>query len=217
MYRQIIQQVARAAHFPVARFGHDHFVLDWSMISELREVSYLDRWSMSRAREWFHVEMEDLSIFSFHESGVTRSYSYIECPLDVQSYRIYLEGQGLEYTTANRRENLEGYAMVLETAGLKKHITPIRYDLDPVGYRTGVHPLAHIHIGLENNIRIGLKKQMTPLAFVLFVMRQVYPECWSRLLEQKQGMNIERKIRLDCDAVAAEMWLEHDELELHLT
>lgn len=215
MYQQIVRQIARAAHFPISRYGHDHFVLTADIVSELRAMSYINQWSASRQNEWFHIEMEDLSIFSFTE-GATSSYSYLQCPLDVPSYRSYLNQQGLEYSTQNRREQLENYQMLLETAGVKPHLTPIRYDLDPHGYRTGVHPLAHIHIGMDNSVRIGLRKKMTPLAFVLFVMRQAYPESWARLLQHREVENVEKKIRTECDDVDDDRWREHDRLELHL-
>lgn len=216
MYRQIVQQVARAAHFPIARFGSDHFVLEARMITELREMSYVDRWMTSRTREWFHIEMEDLSIFSFSEGGQAKSYSYIQCPLDVPSFREYLEQLGLAFTTQNRRELTGDYELLLETADLKPHLTPIRYDLDPIGYRSGVHPLAHVHIGLDNNVRLGVRKKMTPLAFVFFVMRQAYPEAWFRLLQHMESKNVERKIRAECEDADKEMWLAHDQIEHYL-
>lgn len=215
MYQQIIQQFARAAHFPIARYGHDHFALATEMVRELRELSYLDQWKTCRSNEWFHIEMEDLSLLLFTE-GATSSYSYLQCPLDVPSYRQFLEQRGLAFSTQNRRENLDDYSMLLETAGLRQHLTPMRYDLDPNGYRSGVHPLAHIHIGLSNNVRIGIRKKMTPLAFVLFVMRQAYPESWARLLQQKEVGNVPKKIRLECNDVENDWWQQHDHLELHL-
>lgn len=215
MYQQIIQQFARAARFPIARYGHGHFVLETAMVSELRELSYLEQWKTSRSKEWFHIEMEDLSLFLFTE-GAKRSYSYLQCPLDVPSYRLFLEQRGLEYSTQNRRENLDDYSMLLDTADLRRHMTPMRYDLDPNGYKNGVHPLAHMHIGLGNNVRISLRKKMTPLAFVLFVMRQAYPGSWERLLQQKEVGNVQQKIRLDCSDVENYWWQEHDMLEHHL-
>lgn len=185
------------------------------MVSELRELSYLDQWKTSRSKGWFHIEMEDLSLFSFSE-GAACSYSYLQCPLDVPSYRHFLEQRNMEFSAQNRRENLDDYSMLLDTAGLRQHLTPIRYDLDPNGYRSGVHPLAHLHIGLDNNIRIGLRKKMTPLAFVLFVMRQAYPESWARLLQHKEADNLQKKIRLECTDVHNDWWQQQDQIEHHL-
>lgn len=215
MYKQIIQQFARAAHFPIARYGNDHFVLKAATVSHLRELSYLDQWKTSRSEEWFHIEMEDLSLFLFAEGG-TSSYSYLQCPLDVPSYRNFLEQRGLEFSMQNKRENVNDYSMLLDTAGLRQHLTPMRYDLDPNGYKSGVHPLAHLHIGLDNNVRLGLRKKMTPLAFVLFVMRQAYPESWERLLQQNEAVNLPKKIRPECNDVENVWWQQQDQLEHHL-
>lgn len=217
MYRQIVQQFARAAHFPILRYSLDHFALDGRMIAELKDLDYLNQWRTIRSREWFHIEMEDLSFFTFWEGGGKCSYSYVACPLDIPSYRDYLSGIGLEFTVQNRRERQDDYEMLLETADLRKHITPIRYDLDPLGYRPGVHPLAHMHVGLQNNVRLGISKKLTPLAFVFFVMRQSYPDSWERLLKHAEAVNADRKIRAECPDVDAAMWLPHDRVEYHLT
>lgn len=215
MYHARIREVARIARLPVQAY-EDHFSVTPDVISELRECSYIERWRRSREKGWFHIELEDHSLFLFDEAGERASFSYLECPLDVPSFEEYLASLGVEHTKRNRREFAEDYQSVVETAGAREYVTPIRFDLDPVAYRAGVHPLAHLHVGLGNNVRIGLRKRMTRLSFLLFVMRQMYPACWERLINHQWVGRLPHAIRDECIEVPVAMWNTVDQLELHL-
>jgi hypothetical protein len=92
----------------------------------------------------------------------------------------------------------------------------IRYDFDGGSFRTGVHPAAHIHIGLDNPIRIGLGKQLTPLAFLLFVIRQMYPENWERLLNNSVHRTLPNKLHINLEKVDDKYFGEHEKSDLYL-
>jgi hypothetical protein len=217
MYRQRLQQIARAAHFPILRYSHDAFRVTPQIVAELRQLGYVEQWQKALKENWFHIELEDHSLFLFNEpEGGLASYSFIHCPLAVPTYRQFLAQLDLEYTTQARRENVESYEEVMGTASLKPHITPIRFDHDPTGYRPGIHPLSHVHIGLANNVRIAVRRTMTALSFVLFVMRHMYPQSWERLLRYSESLRLQRHLRLDCIEVGPEWWSSLDQLELYL-
>ena len=114
------------------------------------------------------------------------------------------------------REISEEYNDYLTTVGLRQHWTPIRYDYDPNSYRAGVHPAAHIHIGVDNEIRLGLRRELTPAAFFLFVLRQMYPSNWERLLAQPGGLRINKQVRNNLKQVDTHLFADFDDAEMYL-
>jgi hypothetical protein len=214
MYRQKLREIARQSGFPIEEFGADHFVLTQGIIGELRQLAYFDRWLKALRHNWFHIKMADGSLFLFSE-GLLPSYSYIHCPLDIVTFADFLNEVGEFDSPVIRRKFRTQYEHLLDTASPREHVTPIRFDFDPSGYKPGVHPIAHIHIGLENAVRISTNR-MSATSFVLFVMRQMYPESWARLLEKPNRTYFLRCIR-DCStALPPEYQSELDTIELHL-
>jgi hypothetical protein len=216
MYRQRLQSVFRLAHFPVSDYGDDHFVIKPTMVGHLRTLSYLEQWRTALTERWYHVRLEDHSILLFDETEGRPSYSYIQCPLEIESMREFLNRTGRECSVRNIREAQEEYENLWETAELKKQLTPIRYDYDPTGYVSGSHPLGHIHIGLGNSVRIAVRRSMSPMAFSLFVMRQMYPSCWRLLLEYSDNCGLPNLCRNSLPLIDQEHWQPRDEIEAYL-
>lgn len=216
MYRQRLQSIFRLSNFPVADYGDDHFVVSPAIIGQLRTQSYFDQWRTALDERWYHVRLEDHSLLVFDENHGRPSYSYIQCPLELESMREYLHGTGREFNVRNAREAQQDYENLQETSQLRVHLTPIRYDFDPPGYRSGTHPLGHIHIGLNNSIRIGVRRAMSPISFALFVMRQMYPESWQRLLAYSANCRLPHLCRHGLPLIADEHWGAFDEIEAYL-
>lgn len=195
----------------------DQFVVRQQIVQELRSLSYLEQWRLAVENEWYHLKLEDHSLFLFQEGGASCSFTFLQCPLEVPSFREYLVG-GLRipYDRENRRTHAQEYEMALETAALKEYISPMRYDRDPAGYRAGVHPLGHMHIGLGNQVRIALRRQISAESFLLFVMRQQYPSCWERLLEHHVALKLAARIRWNCREVDDQWWTDIDQAEFSL-
>lgn len=214
MYQQLFKQLFREAAFPVESFGPDHFVISSAMIQELRELDYLDRWRTVLERGWFHVKTTDQSLFLFQE-GLCSSYSFLHCPLEIIPFVDYLNlVLRVENTPENRRSYREEYEFLFETSSEKRHVTPIRFDYDENGYNSGVHPVAHVHVGLDNQIRIFSNK-MNPTSFVLFVMRHMYPRSWERLIGRTNADQYLRAIRHTNTKLAPRFVTSDDLLELH--
>jgi hypothetical protein len=217
MYWHRFRQIFRAAQFPVLQDPElGHFVPSAKIIGELRELPYLDQWRLVIEKKWYHLRLEDHSLFIFNEGQGSPSYSFLHAPVVAETMREFLRNKNLDVTSANARGFAEEYSLVLDTAQLRNHVLPIRFDFDYTGYRAGVHPLAHLHFGLENNVRVAVKKSMSAEAFVLFVMRQMYPECWERLLSQRQSFKLAKSIRTALVALPEKYWSDLDALELHL-
>lgn len=216
MYKAQLQVLARAAHWPVFEYSEEFFSLTPAMIGELRELSYLDQWKVAREKSWFHLVLEDHSLLQFSETGDSSSFSFLQCPLAIPTFREYLAKIGAEYTAQERREHQAAYEQVVATSSLRAHITPIRFDYDKTGYACGVHPVSHIHIGLDNQVRLGVNRRLSAVSFVLFVIRHMYPDCWRRLLVHQEKRRLPRSIRHECPAVNAEHWQADDSIELYL-
>lgn len=208
--------IAREAGFPIEEYREGHFVLTSGMIGEIREQpTYLERWNFALANRLYHIRMQDHSIFLFSE-GSNPSYSFLHCPLDLVTFPQYLTELGQLDNPQTRRLYRDQYSLVFDSASERRHVTPIRFDYDPLGYRPGVHPVAHIHIGLENQIRLCVNK-MNAVSFVLFVMRQMYPESWHRLLLRERRSTLVKSIRDSATILEEEFCGELDRVELHLS
>lgn len=217
MYHPQIQVLARAAHWPVAKYGDKFFSVTPAIVRDLREKPYIDQWRTALENDWYHVRLEDHSLLMFSESDHSASFSFLQCPLDVPTFRSYLDSIGLKYTERNRINHRDNYEMVWITSSPREHLTPIRFDYDENGYRCGTHPVSHIHIGLGNQIRIGVNRRMTAVSFVLFVMRQLYPECWERILNHREAARLPKIIRTDCQDLKTDHWRDGDTIELHFS
>ncbi len=216
MFQKKLQVFARAARWPVADYGTTHFSLTPAIVKQLREMTYLDRWKESIAKKWYHVLLEDHSLLTFSSTSNSASYAYLQCPLDVPSFREFSLNLGLPFDSVNRAALENEYQMVMDTASRKENVTPIRYDYDENGYQRGVHPVSHVHIGLDNDIRLAFARRLTPESFALFVMRQMYPDCWARILERQEAARLPNVVRFDCLSLVEPNWHEQDQLELHL-
>lgn len=210
MFQEQFRQLVRESHFPVLSWGDENFTLTKPMVQSLREMSYQDQWRTSVENKWFHIQLENLSLLVFSTYGGYPSYSYIDRPIDVPSFREYISSKDDAYNYRTREIYAEDYQQVIATAGFRNCVSPIRYDYDPTGYRQGIHPIAHIHIGLDNQIRLATRREMTPTSFLLFVMRQLYPHCWSRLIEKRHLHKLARKVREDLIQVHDQYFTEID-------
>lgn len=213
MYKQRIQMIAREASFPIISYAPDHFTLTSEIIADLRVKSYFDQWRTALDNGWFHLRLDDHSLFLFCE-GASPSYSFLHCPLDLVSFAEFLEISGLENVPENRRMQSAAYDNVIETASLKPYVTPIRFDYHPAGYNPGVHPVGHIHVGLDNSVRLSSNK-MNSVAFVLFVMRHMYPKAWSRLLAKMGLTRVSALVRAPGSHIPIDFWTAADEVELY--
>jgi hypothetical protein len=214
MYKVKLQELCREARFPVSEFGAERFVVTPEIVGDLRVLPYVERWKKALSSGWYHVRMADHSIFIFSE-GTKPSYTFLQSPLQVVTLSEYLDALGERDTPQSRAQHREDYLQVIDTASLREYVTPIRFDYDAGSYRAGAHPAAHIHIGLDNEIRIATNK-MSAVSFLLFVMRQIYPLCWERLLSREKRDRLVRPIRSRETVLLPELWTELDRIELHL-
>ena len=114
----------------------------------------------------------------------------------------------------------EEYQQHLDTLELNKAALYIRYDEDPDSYKVNTHPYIHIHIGMNNNIRIPSSVEITPLSFTFFILQQVYYDKWvSEFNKQKDAINhiLEYSKKDKTISVDAMHWQDNESVFIHLT
>jgi hypothetical protein len=176
----------------------------------------------------YDFRLNDQSLLLFIKEGSdihsgSLKYSYYEAPVSVISYRDFVlfeagAGEDIAEETLNEwgDELRPEYESYVSSTQLKNAVTPVRYDCQSSDYRTSVHPASHFHFGVGNDIRVGTRRVLTPVAFTLFVLRQRYPAAWEKLLKWRNSDVLCRNIRPALDLVDCKYWIPEDERELYL-
>lgn len=191
-----------------------------------KDKSYLDVYKICLSSYYYHFELSDGSLLQFRHEGIAPlklSYVYYESPYNILTFEDYIADAG--WATVDdelvRKELVSMYEEDISSIAnnsLKKHALEIRYDYGEATYTEGVHPVSHLHIGFKSNIRIGLKKILTPLSFVLFVVRQCYPDYWLNIHNLHEASRLSRNVRDNLrDIDFAKFWKTKDNRELILT
>jgi len=194
-----------------------------SLVKTVRGLPYFDEWRTYVNGSHYDVQLGDGGLFQFKHQPRDKtilSYAFFECPLvGMITYEEFIK----EYFGADPDaggddvDASDEYETFLDQCERRPHVTPLRYDYSPDLYREGVHPAAHIHFGYGSEIRVSCKKQMCPLSFALFVIRQMYPEIWEKKFHLRGDASIlVRQVRDELDSVDAKMFRGKDYWEISL-
>lgn len=137
--------------------------------------------------------VDDSMITMNMEGGLVRMV-YLQNPIkhiDILEYVSMYHKDDLNVCSVDELREIykEEYERHLATLELNKAAVYIRYDEDPTLYRPMVHPYIHLHIGMNNNIRIPSSVEMTPLTFILFILQQVYYDVWVKEFTGKSSQD----------------------------
>ena len=183
--------------------------------SEFRQLSYLEVWKKSYTERLYDFQLSDGSLLQFR-SGVGKktdhSYAYLDSPYQ---YRPTFDEFLSQFDEEDIFRIQRDYDLL--DSDVKQDVTPIRYDYAPDQYTIGRHPASHIHFGHGNQIRVATRNVLTPLAFLLLVIRQCYPNQWVHLLMDKETNNLCRNVREVLVAVPDTHWGNYDDWELFLS
>ena len=199
---------------------------DWpdysSLVADARSSSYFDHWLNCFADKTFDLRLTDLSIIQFNswvfEETAYLSYSYLECPLRVDSYEEFIAKEFPGEQVPDYVDFHHEYETYVLTCDRKELMTPMRYDFAPKDYRAGAHPASHLHLGEEDGMRIGLHKILKPVSFALLILRQKYLAPWENLILRSEAMELwEKYINADLDSVSGKYIdkMDYRELMLH--
>lgn len=162
---------------------------------EFKSMKYDEFFKMVLNRRFYDYELKDKSLLQLiYEDDINHSFCYLSYPFS---------------------EDIEIDPMSTEPYSLKEHFLKIHYDYHPSTYKEFCHPCAHFHFGIGNQIRIGIKKQLNPISFVLFILKQCYPNEWQNFLKNNNDENIYKNIRKNLIDIPDEIFNDEKELVLH--
>lgn len=165
----------------------------------------------------FDLLFRDQSFLQFYHNdnfSVLR-YAYFECPYKILTYEEFLEREGLDYADVGDKF-LDYYDQFVEEAELKELFLTVRYDYNKNLYKAGVHPAAHFHIGKGNDVRISASLLITPLLFVMFILKQCYYPYWEILMQDSDFISEVKSSRASSGALDVSLFNALDKLELYL-
>jgi hypothetical protein len=192
-----------------------------------RKNRHTDIYNVAIENNDFEILLCDDSIFQFTlDNGILR-YTFIQNPhifISRENYlnAIYTPEELLQFTDTDLLElnssiKDEEYEQFYneQDINLESHI--IRYDLDDKGYSPLIHAFSHLHIGLNENLRIPCSKILTPHKFVIFVIKNTYYDDWKKAHKKDEKLPIlikESKER--CRSLPSNYWNDIDKYELYL-
>lgn len=174
----------------------------------------------------YDFQLWDRSLVQFRYEGnspLNLSYVYYECPFKIMSKEEFIVSLNFEPQDLDEHANevdawYEEYLETVTDQEQKKLITYIRYDYDETTYNRGVHPVSHLHIGYNTEIRIGSTKILSPIAFIMFLIRNCYPEAWKCFHSLDDVSNWERHAKFNLAEINGNFWnLPEDDRELLLS
>ena len=152
-------------------------------IAAVRGLKYAEVWGMHIKNQWYDIRLEDNSLFYFFKDKADVSFSFLGCPYNCEPYSKYKLKP--EFAGFDDSFLQELYENELTSSEIKENPNYFRYDYETNSYRSGEHPVAHMHCGLMDNTRIGLMKELDYMGFAAFVLRQVYVQHWDIVLSNE--------------------------------
>jgi hypothetical protein len=172
-------------------------------ISKVKNLSYLDAWRLFYINKAFNFQLGACCLLQFRmlkkNKKLYLNYVYYECPYDIISYKEFIENEIRADYNQVKDIFINEYEDYVQSCDIKETVTPIRYDLNIDNFEEGVHPVSHVHIGHENDLRLGAVKIWKPLSFALFIIRQCHKEAWRELINMSKANIWSRNIRQNLD------------------
>lgn len=163
----------------------------------------------------------DDSFFQFsciHNEGsfnkATIRYAYYENPRSYMTYEEFLSTNEIE--EEGGESFLDYYEQEKAEASLKNSVAPFRYDYDYIHYEAIHHPVSHMHIGHNNNVRVPLNKIITPAIFVVFVLRNVYLKEWKQAFDKERFRHLCLSAKNSCQDLDIDYFTEDEKKLLHI-
>lgn len=170
----------------------------------------------------YDIILSDNSYFQINTEPYENRLLFIQCPTQYVSFEDFfkiknynLDGIDPSYF----REELDfEYDQFLAEQSINSGATYIRYDIDPIGRQDNenIHAYAHLHIGFSNNIRIPVGLRLTPLVFVMFIIRHVYYDNWIDAIKNNK-INKYLDAKKQCEMISEELWSDLEKTALYLS
>lgn len=191
---------------------------------------YPRMYSIGKKHFDFDILLPDESFFqfSYDASSATQlpdiRYAFFQNPAYYKTYEEYIEQLRADGVIENETAEeiggmlLEEYDQFLLESQLNAASTMIRYDVDSLRHSPLIHSIAHFHIGHNTDIRIPCNKVLTPMKFVLFVLKHIYYYQWKEFIENKNTHLVTAlgSAKNYCSKLRPPAWVAIEEQELFL-
>jgi hypothetical protein len=170
----------------------------------------------------YELLLMDDSIFQIQRLDNQKyRYAFIQSTNEYISFDAFLEELNIEPDEFNGDEKLrnfieESYEQRKNEQKMNGGASYIRYDTDRMGYKPNIHSYSHFHFGLNNQIRIPCSLILTPVSFVLFVIKQIYPAKWGKALRNGTLSNL-YNFKSYCTDVDKALWTNEEKRDLYIT
>jgi hypothetical protein len=167
----------------------------------------------------YDVLLIDDSIFQFEIDEEGARFAYFQNPSDYVSYQDFILKYFDDYTPEHEDHFLIEYEQFRNEQNINASAITIRYDLDSPNYNPNIHSISHYHIGNQNNVRIPCDKIITPLSFILFVIKHVYYYEWKEAIENKNTVlnDFLDASKNECKNLEIAKWIDIEKREFFLT
>lgn len=183
----------------------------------------------------YDLMMYDESIFQFSFLKKKQNpipeirFAFFQNPQLYISYSDYLKYLQKE-NLIDEDEDLEDIGMLYENEynqfcieqQLNTSNTTIRFDVDEPRHAPLIHSVAHFHFGHVTTVRIPCDKIITPLGFVVFILKHCYYKEWKNLIKTKDKslieiLNNQRKHFPLLKSLKQPCWHDDEEKELYVS
>lgn len=124
----------------------------------------------------FDIKLEDGSLFQFtsrNENDI--HYSFLHRIERIMTFEEFYDTYATEENCDTIEIEYEHYSVTDKDV---LYTCPIRYDVSASEYTEMYHAFAHLHVGVETDIRIPVDKILSPLHFVDFIIKHMYKAKW---------------------------------------
>lgn len=168
----------------------------------------------------FDIQLYDDSFLQMSLSDGESRYTFIQNPQEYLPFEKFLEINGLDKSPEPidelRSLLTEDYEKTQAMMKINSGAVYMRYDMDQRGRKNNenVHAYSHLHIGLNNDIRIPVGIHLTPLAFTMFVVRHVYYDIWVYAIRNSK---IDMEFKVHCNDLPNSLWTNKEKKMLFLS
>lgn len=196
------------------RMPYSKVIADYSRVLDYKELYQ----NLVDHRDYDILLIDD-SMFQMNIRGEEIRMMFIQNPLLHISFESFLENMGWDVKPEQIDQYHElfydDYNQTLEGMKLNGGAVYMRYDVDAIG-REGnenIHAYTHLHIGINNKIRIPVGVFITPIAFTMFVVRHVYYDNW---VDSAKTDYVKKYVK-HCDPLPEELWTERERQQLFIS
>jgi hypothetical protein len=210
-----LNDIGVSNEFKMASQSHDYFN---AYKTGLRHFDYD---FLLRDESFFQFEFKPNSNFNGFPDI---RYAFFQNPQEYKTYVEFLAELNLLEGIVNIEEEIgdmfqDAYDQFLIEQQVSLRSVTIRFDTDFKNYKPLIHSVAHIHIGYNNSIRIPCDKVLTPLNFVVFVLKHTYYNIWRELIEKEDKTLLDciSSVKGSCENLENDKWEAKEKNELFIT